>query len=365
MGENLIISRLSTALVLLVLGAPMPVSAERLIPFQGRLTDGQGTPLEGVFRVTFAIYDEPTGGTPLNSWVETHDDVSIIAGQINVLLGSIASLDDPDGNGSMDDAITFDGDTMPRYLGIKVGEDGNQEMVPRHQLVPSFHARLADTTVDGGVNTDQLADRAVTIEKIDPGVIQSIIPPGSILPYVGSEAPEGWVMCDGAEFDGTDPRFEPLFEAIGNTFGGTAPLFNVPDLRGRFLRGVDAGAGVDPDAAERTGGDAVGSTQGSAIVDLSGNVAAQSVPTTVNGEHIHRENPNFNPDDTPGTPTALAGDLTTRFTTTPFFTDPAGDHQHTVNIPASSVTVGPTAGAAFTSTEVRPANVAVNYICKL
>ena len=37
--------------------------------------------------------------------------------------------------------------------------------------------------------------------------------------------------------------------------------FRVPDFRGEFLRGHDGGRGADPDAANRTGGDKVGSFQ--------------------------------------------------------------------------------------------------------
>jgi len=345
--------------VLALLFFDAPVSATRLIPFQGRVTDGGGQPLEGVFRVTFAIYDEATGGQAL--YAESHADVSVIGGQINVLLGSLVSLDDPNGDGDPGDTLLFDDTLRPRYLGIKVGDETNQEMVPRHQLVPSFHSRIADTTVAGGVDTEQLADGAVTTAKIDPAVL---LPAGAIMPYGGTTAPVGWVLCDGQEYDGTLPEFTSLFDAIGTSFGGGGTTFRVPDLRGQFLRGVDAGAGIDPDAAERTGGDVVGSTQGSAVVALSGTTAPGSASTAAAGGHTHAEKPNFNVNDAFG-PTALAADVTSRFTTKTFDTEVAGSHVHTIAIPSLNLVVEPTQGATVISTEVRPANIAVNYICKL
>lgn len=346
------------ALTALALGflISAPASAARLIPFQGRVTDGEGQPLQGVFRVTFAIYDEATGGTAL--FVESHDDVSIIGGQVNVLLGSIVSLDDPNGDQDAGDAVLFDESLRPRYLGIKVGADTNQEMVPRHQLVPSFHARIADTTAAGGVDTPQLADGAVTSAKIDPALI---LPPGAIMPYGGTTAPPGWVLCDGASYDGTLPEFAELFDAIGTAFGGSGNMFNVPDLRGQFLRGVDAGAGVDPDAATRTGGDTVGSTQGSAIVGLTGTGSAVSGGTTTSGQHFHVLNlwsRESGASSNQSTYNEAGGSSSSRPTT-----DDRGAHSHSVSIPAHSVSISPTSGDS--STETRPTNVAVNYICKL
>jgi microcystin-dependent protein len=48
---------------------------------------------------------------------------------------------------------------------------------------------------------------------------------------------EGWTACNGTAF----PTYEypELFEAIGYSNGGSAKegTYNVPDLRGRFLRG--------------------------------------------------------------------------------------------------------------------------------
>ncbi len=61
---------------------------------------------------------------------------------------------------------------------------------------------------------------------------------------------------------------------IGTSWGGDGiGTFNLPDLRGRLVRGVDGGAGVDPDAATRTEwaaggntGDAVGTLQGDEVM---------------------------------------------------------------------------------------------------
>jgi hypothetical protein len=138
-------------LILLVaaLIASYALAAEpRLVPFQARLTDGDGTNLTGVYQINFVIYDEPTGGTAL--WSEVHPSVSVVDGRLNVLLGSLTPLDDPNKNGDPVDAVHFD---QARYVGIKVGSANNQEMIPRYQLVPAFHSRTADksTEADRGI----------------------------------------------------------------------------------------------------------------------------------------------------------------------------------------------------------------------
>jgi microcystin-dependent protein len=50
-------------------------------------------------------------------------------------------------------------------------------------------------------------------------------------------APTGWLECDGAALDRT--TYETLFTAIGTTFGegDGSTTFNIPDLRGVFVRG--------------------------------------------------------------------------------------------------------------------------------
>lgn len=97
-----------------------------------------------------------------------------------------------------------------------------------------------------------------------------VVPIGVVVAWAGVPAtvPQGWLLCDGAEY--TNAAYPELSNAIGSAHGGDgATSFFVPDLRGRFVRGVDAGAGRDPDALSRqqpqTGsgnaGDAVGSVQ--------------------------------------------------------------------------------------------------------
>lgn len=72
-------------------------------------------------------------------------------------------------------------------------------------------------------------------------------------------------------------QFAKLNENIGGSWGTDGTNVNLPDLRGRFPRGVDAGAGNDPGgrtAANAGGnsGDAVGSVQNSAVPNITGSV---------------------------------------------------------------------------------------------
>jgi len=96
-----------------------------------------------------------------------------------------------------------------------------------------------------------------------------IVPTGTIVAFAGQTAPEGWLLCDGTLT--SRAQKSKLFVAIGTAYGAGdgSTTFHLPDLRGRFLRGVNGGAGRDPDTATRTAmnsggntGDAVGSLQG-------------------------------------------------------------------------------------------------------
>jgi len=85
-------------------------------------------------------------------------------------------------------------------------------------------------------------------------------PIGSIIMFGGhtDQLPTGWLYCNGDIV--SRKGYEDLFNVIGHNFGNRIGKleydpdrqFFLPDLRGRFVRGVDDGVGRDPDAAQRT-----------------------------------------------------------------------------------------------------------------
>lgn len=70
-------------------------------------------------------------------------------------------------------------------------------------------------------------------------------PPSTVAFVARNTAPAGWLKANGAAVSRT--TYADLFAAIGTTFGagnGTS-TFNLPDLRGEFIRGWDDGRGID------------------------------------------------------------------------------------------------------------------------
>ena len=70
-------------------------------------------------------------------------------------------------------------------------------------------------------------------------------PSGTIITFAGSTAPAGYLECNGQAVDRT--TYAALFAVVGTAFGvgDGSTTFNVPDLRGEFVRGWDDGRGID------------------------------------------------------------------------------------------------------------------------
>ncbi len=306
----------------------------RLIPFQARLTDAAGATVpDGVYGLTFNIYETETGCG--SCWSETHGTVSVVGGVVNVILGAMSSLEDinfnPTAGTGCDPENPSPGTSCDclgigqRYLGITVGQ-GPEEMVPRHQLVPAFHARTADIAagvLPGGITGDMLAEAAVTSFNIASGSVvagdlstvpgqritgvhiepasldvthlsseagkritgevveddaiglrhlqtaeQVLLPAGVIVAWASNGTPpERWLLCDGRTVSRT--ANPDLYAAIGTAHGAGdgVTTVNLPDYRGRFLRGANNAVSPEldpgPRSAMASGGaaDGVGSVQ--------------------------------------------------------------------------------------------------------
>ncbi|PRP90774.1 Phage Tail Collar Domain protein [Enhygromyxa salina] len=169
--------------------------------------------------------------------------------------------------------------------------------------------------------------------------------PATASPPAGGETGEyvtnpleawGWMLCDGRSL--STNMYPELFVALGYLYGGSGASFRIPDYRGYFLRGTDAGAGVDKDADMRT--DPAGGTSNN---DGVGSIQAFAVQTH---EHTYlAANSAAAPAD-PGTTASV----------------PPGTKTLTTGGPTSSLT--PPGDVKVSKNETRPSNIYVNYIIK-
>ncbi len=93
-------------------------------------------------------------------------------------------------------------------------------------------------------------------------LVNAVIPPGSIFPYAASTAPAGFLLCYGQAISRTD--YANLFGTIGTTYGkgDGSTTFNVPDLRGRTLIGIDDMGGTSANIVTDHNADILSGTGG-------------------------------------------------------------------------------------------------------
>ena len=87
---------------------------------------------------------------------------------------------------------------------------------------------------------------------------------GFVLPYYGETAPPGTLACDGSEI--SREAYKELFAVLGTKAGAGdgSTTFNLPDFRGRFIRGTGGNAA------------ALGVQQEDAIRDICGSFLIRS-----------------------------------------------------------------------------------------
>lgn len=190
---------------------------------------------------------------------------------------------------------------------------------------------------------------AVTLENVALGsTVTGGIPSGMIAPMGMSSAPTGWLACDGTAVSRT--TYAALFSAIGTTWGAGngSSTFNVPDLRGAWLRGTGT-AGVSGDYV----GPSVGAYQDDQNASHS-HSASTSVSVSGVGDHSHGNRwssgaGGYNYPESPYVGNNNSGAMAN--------TQGAGSHSHSAS---GSTSIGSEGG-----TEARVYNRGVQYCIKI
>jgi hypothetical protein len=163
-----------------------------MVNFSGVLTDVNGKPLTGMQGVTFYLYNEAQGGSPL--WLETQNVQMDSTGHYKVMLGSTSSQGLPS-------ALFVSGEA--RWLGVQVQEQAEQ---PRVLLLSVPYAlKAGDAQTVGGLPPSAFVLAAPsTANGVATTTGNSTVEPGS----------------DAIGGSGTTD-FVPLWTPNGNTLGNS------------------------------------------------------------------------------------------------------------------------------------------------
>lgn len=195
-----------------------------------------------------SLYPGQTAAAP--TWVETHNVTTDQFGTFSITVGH--GLRSPNSVAANYADINFA--AIYYWMRIEIMEGSTYREVSFAQLPSAPYSEVAHNAIP--------------------------MPAGCIVPFAGpaSNIPAGWLLCDGSAVSRS--TYINLYNAIGVAWGtgDGSTTFNLPDLRGMFLRGVAGTDTVgDPDANTRlananggNSGNNVGSYQGDAIRNITG-----------------------------------------------------------------------------------------------
>jgi len=139
------------------------------------------------------------------------------------------------------DLATFD-DPADESTIVKDSGTGKLK-VPSNGIGSNELASDASVDTNRAVGTDHIKDNSVTAAKLNSAAVSVLMPTASLMPYAGTSAPTGYFLCDGSAKSRT--THSALFGIIGTTYGvgDGSTTFNIPDLRGRVIAGLDINTG--------------------------------------------------------------------------------------------------------------------------
>lgn len=189
-----------------------------------------------------------------------------VGGQLNV-----------SGTASLDNSLTVTGDTtLQNSLTVNANTSFNGDVTLNSNPSSNMEAATKQyvDAVGGDASTavtslndlndvdaspsagDLLIYTGSNWKEIDP--TGYLTPVGTIVPWSGpdteSAIPEGYLGCAGQEVSRTTfGNLNDLYSSAGYPYGAGdgSTTFNVPDLRGQFVRGIDRGRGLDPEGQGR------------------------------------------------------------------------------------------------------------------
>jgi microcystin-dependent protein len=149
----------------------------------------------------------------------------------------------------------FVGVALARLTAFAKSTQSNSERGVQDSSIEELKTSFSSLRKDYTTLSETVSDLSLKIPAI-----------GTILAFAGlidssHPAPPNFMMCDGTAMKKVSES-DPLWKAIGTTWGDgskqrdvlvTGYDFNLPDLRGYFLRGVDGGAHRDQEAGRRVG----------------------------------------------------------------------------------------------------------------
>jgi microcystin-dependent protein len=175
-----------------------------------------------------------------------------------------------------DQTHSLDGTGTATGYGLMYGEsmdtaDTTGTNMPPYQVVHYVIKATAGITEEDSA----LTDRVSTLEA----TVGSMFPAGTILASAITTAPDGWAVCDGSAVSRS--TYASLFAAIGTTYGAgdEVTTFNLPDLQGRTIFGVDESQ-AEFDTLGESGGNKLIQGHGAGTATGYGLTYSESVLTT-------------------------------------------------------------------------------------
>lgn len=187
-----------------------PAPVPELLNYQGLIyLESGSSDVNGTFTLAFRLFDAASGGTLL--WGESLNDVQVVNGHFNVVLGTGLAVDGAP-HGVLTDVFKHSN------VYVEIGVDTDEPIHVRQRFISApyaFAAQHAESAVHG-------------------------VPPGTVAPFAGGEIPYGWLPCDGAALPKT--QYPNLYAALSGAgtciWGENGAEFNVPNLGGRAIAGA-------------------------------------------------------------------------------------------------------------------------------